>query len=772
MISKQILFLIALFSNHTIIYNIITMLLKWFVFSFFIWTVHSCSVTKHIPEKKYLLDKIIIKSDIPEYTTTKLKSYIRQHPNYKMFGIFKTKLYIHELSWINNGNWINRLICKLGEPPVIFESTLVKKTEIELKKILIKIGYLHPIIFSKVFFHNKKANVIYYIYGNTPYYINNYNICIKDSLIKKELQEKIKNENPSLHTSLIKPGMLFDLNLLNKERERITILLQNRGYFKFSKENIVYTADSTFNKINLKLKFDFSKKNYANANKKFYYDSVFIYTDYNPFKINNLNIYPQKDSIVYNAYTIYTNNKFRLNLKMLLSNCFIVPSNSYSLLKKEITYTSLMSLHSLKNIRIQLYEKIRNDSTLLDCHIFTMPIHPQTISFSIEGTNTSGDFGITSSLNYIHRNLFHQSEILNFRLQETYKFTNEFFKPYLELEGTVSLHVPKFIFDIINISPFNYRASTNIFINYNYLLQPKYQHVLWSSAIQLQWEKRANSTINQSLNLLNIEYFPYKNENLLKEFPVSIKYPNYVDQFIAIGTNYSYNNFYSNFSGKNIYKFKLFTETVGNTFFLLKLFLNKKQMNIIRPFAQFSKIEMNFSKNKKINPYNAFAYYIETGIAVPYGNSQILPFEKKYYSGGSNSVRAWKSRELGPGSFSSNSASIYHRTGDIKLDLKMEYRINLFWKLELASFIDAGNIWTIKKYPKQKDGAFFFHSFFKQIAVGYGLGLRLNFDYFILRLDGAEKAYDPAKLQNHPLVLFHPNFQNNFTWHFTIESPF
>jgi len=163
------------------------------------------------------------------------------------------------------------------------------------------------------------------------------------------------------------------------------------------------------------------------------------------------------------------------------------------------------------------------------------------------------------------------------------------------------------------------------------------------------------------------------------------------------------------------------------------------------------------------------------GIAIPYGNSTVLPFEKRYFSGGANSVRGWSVRELGPGKFKGVDGRIdfINQTGDMKLDLNAEYRTHLFWKLDAAAFIDAGNIWTLRDYADQPGGQFSFKSFYNQIAVAYGLGLRLNFDYFILRFDGGMKAINPAytSTEEH-YALWHPNLKRDFTFHFAVGLPF
>ena len=163
------------------------------------------------------------------------------------------------------------------------------------------------------------------------------------------------------------------------------------------------------------------------------------------------------------------------------------------------------------------------------------------------------------------------------------------------------------------------------------------------------------------------------------------------------------------------------------------------------------------------------------GIAWPYGNSSVLPFEKRYFSGGANSVRGWSVRSLGPGSFRGTDGRIdfINQTGDMKFDLNLEYRTKLFWKFNGAAFVDAGNIWTLRNYAEQPGGQFKFSEFYKQIAVAYGLGIRLNFDYFVLRFDMGMKAVNPAYEDSHEHYAFlHPSLKRDFSFHFAVGLPF
>jgi outer membrane protein assembly factor BamA len=192
-------------------------------------------------------------------------------------------------------------------------------------------------------------------------------------------------------------------------------------------------------------------------------------------------------------------------------------------------------------------------------------------------------------------------------------------------------------------------------------------------------------------------------------------------------------------------------------------------------YAQYIKADFDITRTINFNYYNQLVFHAGLGIAYPYGNSTILPFEKRYFSGGANSVRGWSVRSLGPGKYISKDGRIdfINQTGDMKLDFNMEYRAHLFWKLGVALFVDAGNIWTLRAYDEQPGGQFKISEFWKQFAVGYGLGFRFNFDYFILRFDMGMKAINPAYEEgdeHYPIA--HPRLSRDFTFHFAVGLPF
>ncbi|MBO7293781.1 MAG: BamA/TamA family outer membrane protein, partial [Bacteroidaceae bacterium] len=243
-------------------------------------------------------------------------------------------------------------------------------------------------------------------------------------------------------------------------------------------------------------------------------------------------------------------------------------------------------------------------------------------------------------------------------------------------------------------------------------------------------------------------------------------------------SNKNFNN--NALSQTNTWQLRCNIESAGNLLNLTKSLFNAKHNHngyyelFGIAFSQYAKFDLDFVKSYPVNENSSLAFHVALGVALPYGNSKIIPYEKRYFAGGANSVRGWSVRELGPGSYKGTDGKIdfINQTGNVKLDLSLEYRTYLFWKFYGATFIDAGNIWNTRN-NSQSGEQLKADKFLKEIAVAYGLGLRLNFDYFILRFDGGMKAINPSiptGKGHYPII--NPNFKRDFTFHFAVGLPF
>jgi outer membrane protein assembly factor BamA len=226
------------------------------------------------------------------------------------------------------------------------------------------------------------------------------------------------------------------------------------------------------------------------------------------------------------------------------------------------------------------------------------------------------------------------------------------------------------------------------------------------------------------------------------------------------------------------YTIRIAAEAAGNLQYGIDRLTNMKRnaegryLSFGIPFEQYAKLDVDWAGKLRIDYRNVVAMHAAVGVAVPYENSSMMPFQKRYFAGGANGVRGWSVRGLGPGRYAGGGVSDFmNRSGDVKIDLSTELRTKLFWKLNGAFFIDAGNIWTIRSYAEQPGGQFSMRTFYEELGVAYGLGLRFDFDYFILRLDGAMKAVNPARNTTH-YSFTEPRLDRDFTFHFAIGYPF
>ncbi len=760
----------------------------------------SCSSTKFVPDGEYLLNKVRIKADTSEFKSFDLQQYVRQRPNYKMFALFKTQLYIYNLSGKDSSKWINRQIRKLGEAPVIYDSSLVFKSETELQKFFINKGYVNAEVTSAVEKHDKKADITYIIQSNRPYKIRSYDVIVEDSSVwaalygQEQPSKRWTGESSTSRTSLVKQGNLFDRNVLDEERQRITNLLRNRGFYAFSKNDITYMADSALmsNSVNLEMIIHPYRKIQSDGDyeevphSKYYIDKVNIYPDYDFLRQSGMRSYVPSDTVQLDNYFIYYGKRGEIiRPKVVRENCFISPGRLYAEKREELTYSAFSSLKALDNVHVRFREKLNNDSSYLDCYIFTMPAKKQNFSFSIDGTNSAGDLGFASSLGYQHRNIFKGSETFGIKLTGAYEAISEnFSENYLDLGVQTTLNFPKFMFPFLSNSfKRGIRASTEFALSYNYQTRPEYSRILTSGGLRYIWQDRVGKTNRHQFNLIDVNYvyLPRIDQGFLDNLPPNAALFSYTNQFIvSMGYSYSYSNFNPAVKRRDVHSFRASVESAGNFLYGLSSWFNfsKDEAGSYELFgiyyAQYLKGDMDYGKTVFLDKKNAFAWHVGFGLAYPYANSEILPFEKRYYSGGSNSVRGWAVRTLGPGSYKTipGKTTFYEQSGDIKLDLSIEYRSHLFWKMELATYVDAGNIWTIRDYEGQEGGYFQLDSFYKEIALSYGFGIRLDFDFFLLRIDTGMKAYDPGQRGHDRWAVLQPNFKNNFAWHFAVGYPF
>ena len=718
----------------------------------------ACSSTRDIPEGEVMLDRISVVADgkYRDINTSQLKNYVRQKGNSRWFSVAKIPLGIYRLAGKDSTRWINRMLHSIGESPMLFDSLQAQKSCEELQLALRNLGYLDAQVELFTNIKGRKLNAYYVLHPGNHYLIRNLNYDIQDSVVAGVL----KSDLHGLHE-----GMVFNVNALNEERSRLTSFLQNSGYYRFHKEFISFMADSIQDSHQVDLTLQLSP--YRTSNIK---DT--LHTRYTIRRIGFASGNPQ-DSVIH------------LRDRVLRENTMLTEGQLYSSEGLQNTYNHFGRLGAVRytNINFQTVA----DSAMLDMDVQVQTNKPSTLSFQPEGTNTAGDLGAAASLTYQNRNLFRGSETFSVQLRGAYEairglegYRNQDFVEY-SVESRLTF--PRFIMPFLSREMRRRTIATSeVSLLYDTQNRPEFHRRVLSAGWRYRWKPQSRFDQYQ-FDLLDLNYVfmpwiseTFKNEYLQdnSNYNVILRY-NYEDLFIMkTGFGYSYNNGHV--------AIKTNVETAGNLLNLgSALFHAEKDgeghYNVFNiAYAQYVKGDIDFTYNLLPNYHDQLVFHCGLGIAYPYGNSTVLPFEKRYFSGGANSVRGWSVRSLGPGSYKGRDGNINFitQTGDMKLDLNLEYRTHLFWKFGGALFVDAGNIWTIRDYEQQPGGQFKLQNILSDLAVSYGLGLRLNFDYFIMRFDFGMKAVNPAyetEEEEHYSII-HPRMSRDFAFHFAVGLPF
>jgi len=753
-------------------------------------TVSACSSTKYVPDGDYLLDEVNIQSDNKEVKPADLNMYVRQQPNTKWFNLIKTQLYIYNMSGRDSTNWINKALRRVGDAPVIYSEDDTEHSRQEVEKAVRNLGYMGAVAEAKTKTKGKKLSLTYKVTSGRPYKIRSISYDIPD----QKIWNYMLTDSAS---TLLKEGMNLDINVLDQERSRINDLLQRNGYYRFNKEYFSYSADTTRNTYLVDLTmhlepYRISADSVSVCHPQYYVNQIHFQTDYNamPDEVNE----QEEDTMVYKGYPVVYRGKPFIRPRVLLGNQRLTKGELYNGDAVQQTYQNFNRLPVMRYTNIRFEESQRNDSSFVDAYVQLTKNKLRSVSFEIEGTNSAGDLGAAAAVSLSNRNLFRGSESLTVRLRGAYEavsglqgnYRNE---SYTELSAEASLNFPRILFPFLSHSFVNrIRANTLFELRYNYQLRPEFTRIIASTGWSYQWGMNQNKHRHR-IDLLDVNYLympwihpEFKERYLDQQDNYIVRY-NYEDRLIVrSGYTYVYNSngssMSSNIFNGTSYTMRVNVEAAGNWLYGLAKLTNMRKnkdgeyaiMNI--PFAQYIKGDFEFAKNIAIDNRNSIAYHLAFGIAVPYGNATMIPFEKRYFAGGANSVRGWSVRSLGPGSFAGD-GNFMNQTGDLKLEGSLEYRSNLFWKLAGAVFVDAGNVWTLRDYESQPGGQFLFDKFYKQIAVAYGIGLRIDLGFFILRFDGGMKAINPAYESGRDRYpIFHPKFSRDFAFHFAVGYPF
>ena len=755
--------------------------------------LYSCNTLKYVPENERLLNRTAVEVKDNTVSKKELKNRIRQQPNNRLWGVLGLDLAVYNLSGQDTSKWINRALRNMGQPPVLFDSLAVGQSVYSMERWLFSKGYFDAEVDSQVRTRKRRVKVTYQVDPGQLYRIRNYDFEPADSTA---LFESMVSR--SMTETEIFPGDAFDSDRLDQERGRLASLARNQGYYAVGKEHFSFDVDSSLQSHQVDI--DLQIEPYMRIS-----PSGVSQEEHRPYKIGRVcflldvptGAYSRSagaflvadyDTLRVDNYYFVYRDKPLLRPGTLLQNCFITPGALYRADDVDRTYARLNRMSCLRYVNIRFQEMPDKDEQtgLLDCYIVLTPAEENIFTADLEGTNTAGDLGVACKLSYTQQNLLGGGEVYNIGLRGAYEALSGYYSnDYFEYGGEMSLSLPNFRLPLLSS---NLRkeidASTNFSLSYDNLSRPEFLRTTASASVNYTWQNRQTRHTLTPIDFAYV-YMPRVDSafkaTYLKEGSY-LKY-SYEDQFIlemAYGFLYSSLPQGLSLSGHRFYTVRVNVEEAGNLLNPLAHSLGNPNENGQYtigniPFSQFVKGEIEYTHHIPLSPTNHIALRAGLGLAFPYGNSKILPFEKRFYSGGANSVRGWSVRTLGPGRYKTTLQTIdfMNQSGDMKLDLNFEFRQKWFWVLEGAYFIDAGNIWTLHAYDNQPGGQFKMDSFLNEIALAAGLGVRLDFKFVLFRVDLGMKVYDPAGLDaDERWRIRHIDSTDDFAFHIAIGYPF
>lgn len=737
----------------------------------------SCSSTKYVGENQYLLQKVHIKADSKEVNTSDLTYFLRQSPNSSLPLLGKVRLRA------NNFKLIRKILPKFVEKPVILSTRQTGTSISQLQLEVSNQGFLHASVDTIVNRKGKKAEVTYMIKAGKGYRIRNITNSISDSTLHSLVELSQKN-------SLLKKGDLFDRKVLDYEKSRLAQVFGNLGYYNFSKNSLYYQADTTVGNHQVDLWLSLYPREDSLPHLRYKLGEVSILSGFDPFESAQTSSF---DTTNYKGITIIYDQDHFLRPNVLYKNNFLRPGVWYGNWRTDATIASFGNIGAIKQTNIRLTDAWEDGSPIINTTILLPKANSHWLQTSIEGTNTAGDLGVAGSIAYRHQNLFNGAEVLGVKLRGAYEFvsgstsfdlSNQNFYEYgLETSLTFPQFLLPWFAKKINDQPL---SSTQFRAGITKQRRPEYDREFFNTSVSYKWSNFI-AGLSHNLELLDINYvrMPWVSSTFRRAYLENSRYPllkySYEDQLIA-RTAYSIT-----YTGKRqMFSASTYTiragvdiggalprliQSLGGT---TRNSDGSHQLLGIR-YAEYAKIDFDFAKIQTLNSLSSVVLHARLGVAKPYGNSEILPFEKRYFSGGSNSMRGWATRRLGPGVYHPNKDSIEfaNQVGDIKLDLNIEWRHKLTELFQGAFFIDAGNIWVIDNNDNTPEGGLFkFSEFYKQIALSYGIGLRIDLSFLVIRFDGGFKAYDPGQESSKRWRIKGFNFKDDFAFHFAIGYPF
>jgi len=714
----------------------------------------SCSTTKVLAEDEARLaeNKVVVTNN-PKYNAASLVPYIKQKPNGEILGQVNPFLYVYNWQNGKDGGW-DRFCRKLGQAPVIFDESQIDESVESMLGHLEYEGYYHSGIEPEATVRNKLAKVRYNVTLGKQFPIRTIDYQVRDTALAALLAAD--SAHFTLHT-----GDPLSQQSLEAESERLSRLFRDNGYWGFSKNYFFFYADTTTvrDTADLIVRIEDYTRNESEENAR----------PHRKYKIGNVALMPQPGMRI--------RSKFLHNLNQL------EPGEPYSEERINQTYDRFSSVPLFSSVNMVLRES-SFDSTAVDCSIMLSQARLQAVKLNLEGSfNSIGLFGIAPSLSYSHKNLFGGGEVFSLGFRGNFQFMLH--DPVRSNEFAVSTGLgipwyPSFVWKMPNIN----LPQMDINFSYNYQNRPEYTRNIVTGSYGFSW----NVSKRFYYQIYPAQLSAVRASRIDEDFYASITDPYLKNAFRSHfdlgGGGMFYFTTNSTVNPKVSYFYTRFQfDVAGNMVSLIDGLLDPQGRGTVDrkvfgvPYSQYVRGEFQAVETLRMgeNDQFALAARVLAGAGLAYGNSISLPFEKLFYAGGASSMRGWRARAVGPGAAPRDTSfAIANQSGDMHLEANVEFRFPMFWKLQGAVFVDAGNVWNIRAadldgVSRDPRGLFSFKNLLKTTALSGGLGARLDFGLVLVRFDLGLRLYDPSVGK---WMGANDWFQGNYAFHFGIGYPF
>lgn len=699
---------------------------NWLAFFFAALLACSCSTTRVLQDGEFRLasNRITVTND-KEFNTGQIEPYLKQKPN--SYFIFKWNPFLNVYNWSNGkgGAW-DKFVQKIGVAPVVYDPEMVSSSVENITRHLEYLGYFNSSVDTRIEVRKRRVYVDYDVTLGKQYPLKAVNITVPGG----DFAEEFYKDTSSM---VLRKGVPLSESILEDESERITAYMRNRGFYTFNKNYFFFEADTLSYPDSAVL--DMRVNNYTRNETE---------SDTRPlcrFTIGDVSIsYPET---------------LKIRDKVLRELNTIKPGSRYSENLVNNAYNRLSSLRVFSSVNVEMTQR---DTNIVDCEINLSQSRLQGFKLNLEASiNSSGLFGVSPQLSYYHKNIFRGGEWLNLSFMGNFQFKFNDAIRSNEFGVSAGISFPKFLFLPYRFFPGSV-PRTDINFAYNYQSRPEYTRNIISMSYGYNGNIRGRFFYQfypLQLNIVRLFDLDQSFFNTLSRDPFMRNA--YQDHFdLGSGAIFYYSTNTDVVPRTPFFYVRCQVDIAGNVLSLFKPLMNKDDsgagMLWNTPFSQYVRAEVSVGKTWRFgrNDGQALAARFLAGAGYAYGNSTALPFEKHFYSGGANSLRGWQARAVGPGLAPLDRTFIIaNQTGDMKLEANLEYRFKMFWKVDGAVFLDAGNVWTLRDSGGENSAAskLSMKTFGKSIAANWGLGIRLDLNFMLLRLDMGMRLHDPAREQ-------------------------